>query len=367
MRTSEKYMKVLFIGHFHDGSGWTRAVSDLALACDYIGIDVVCRSIKLDKNIPPNKRIQELESKSTIGCDAVIQYVLPHFYEYNSDAGKNIGYFVGEGSNFSKIGWRYRARLMDEIWVPNRQLGKHIGVDYKVVHAAHDLSIYQERHKDFIEITDINIDSLKFYCIIDQVKRKNIEGLLEAFHSEFGTNEDVELTIKTSAKKEEFSKINNSICADLRKHRSKHLYKDILLITERLTDEQIQGLHQSLDCYISTSHGEAWNYPLADAIFHGNECIATNSEGHREYVPLSSGILVDGFWGPAKGTDSFPNYQTCDSNWFIPSINEIRKAMRQKYNERSFSKVRVRNKKQNRELINKFSYEAIGNRIKELI
>ena len=57
-------MKILYIGHYKEGSGWSNAAINNILALDSIGIDVVCRNIKLtnsENEVP--ERIKELEQK----------------------------------------------------------------------------------------------------------------------------------------------------------------------------------------------------------------------------------------------------------------------------------------------------------------
>ena len=40
-------MKVLYIGHYKEDSGWSRAAINNILALDAAGVNVVCRDIKL--------------------------------------------------------------------------------------------------------------------------------------------------------------------------------------------------------------------------------------------------------------------------------------------------------------------------------
>lgn len=367
--------KILYIGHFNEGSGWSRASTDLALACNYAGIDVVCRSVILNKDNGCHPAIQELCNKNTVGCTHVIQHVLPDFYEYNRGCGKNIGYFVGEGSSFVDCGWQYRCNLLDEIWVPNQQLKNSLQIckPIKIVHHAHDISRYSGRFNNMI-----NDNTYKFYTIIDFVNRKNLLALLKAYHIEFNNNENVSLVVKLSHSNmdskqvsQSFTKLNNAVCTQLRKYKSLQAYNKITAITDRIPEENIRALHHECDCYISLSHDEAWNYPLADAVFNGNETIASACGGHLEYIPKSSGILVGGSWEPAEGFDSLPNYQTCKSNWLVPSINEARLALRQKFNESQktpgFIELRRQKSIRNRKLVNDYCYDKIGNQIKDML
>ena len=42
-------MKVLYIGHYREGSGWGQAAIDYILAMDSVGIDVVPRAVNLNQ------------------------------------------------------------------------------------------------------------------------------------------------------------------------------------------------------------------------------------------------------------------------------------------------------------------------------
>ena len=37
-------MKVLYFGHYKEGTGWAQAAIDYILALDSVGVDVVCRN-----------------------------------------------------------------------------------------------------------------------------------------------------------------------------------------------------------------------------------------------------------------------------------------------------------------------------------
>ena len=77
-------MKVLFIGCYRDGTGWGQAAIDYILSMDHVGLDVVCRPLKLNQNnyeIP--ERVAELEKKPMRGANICIQNVLPHYLDYN--------------------------------------------------------------------------------------------------------------------------------------------------------------------------------------------------------------------------------------------------------------------------------------------
>ena len=45
-------MKVLYIGHYREGTGWGRAAIDYILSMDAAGIEVVPRAVKLNDRQP---------------------------------------------------------------------------------------------------------------------------------------------------------------------------------------------------------------------------------------------------------------------------------------------------------------------------
>ena len=72
-------MKILYIGHYKENGGWAQAATDLILALDSTGLDVVCRNVTLTQDkADVDPRILALERKSSDGCDYCIQHVLPH-------------------------------------------------------------------------------------------------------------------------------------------------------------------------------------------------------------------------------------------------------------------------------------------------
>ena len=51
-------MKVLYIGHFTEGTGWSKAARDNVKSLQSVGVDVVCRNISLSQN--SDKQIEEI-------------------------------------------------------------------------------------------------------------------------------------------------------------------------------------------------------------------------------------------------------------------------------------------------------------------
>ena len=182
-------MKVLYIGHYKEGTGWGHAAADYILAMDSVGIDVVCRSINLSgKQAEIPKRIEELEQKSIKGCDICIQHVLPHYMDYNGRFKKNIGLYATETDSFDRTTWAERINLMDEAWVINQQMvdasiRSGVTIPIKIIPHASDTDKFNKAYTKF-EIPQID-NTFVFYFVGELIRRKNLVALLKAFHIEF--------------------------------------------------------------------------------------------------------------------------------------------------------------------------------------
>lgn len=374
--------KVLMIAHFREQSGWGQASRDYLNAMDSVGIDVVPRTVKLGLPSPQmSDRFLELEKKSVEGCTVCIQHVLPHLLDYN-DNYKNIALFATETDSFKYSKWPSKINTMDEAWVINQDMiqtcyNSGINIPIKVVNHARPLEIYDNTYPK------LNIEPLKdtfvFYFIGDLIRRKNLTALVRAFHTEFSRNEPVSLVIKTSkfgASSQECTQIVtdmiNKIKVNLKLYKNIYDYKSEVIITDHLSEEQIYQLHNTCDCMVVPSYGEAWCLPAHDALGFGKPVIGTNTTGLKDLIidnsllPLSrNGLLVESMQDDVFGmTDTFDDIFTAREKWDIINVHRLRIAMRNMYEGKTFYKILSQNAKKS---VERFSYEKIGNRIKELL
>jgi len=373
-------MKVLYIGCYRDGTGWAQAATDYILSMDSAGIDVVPRPLKLNANDPPlPNRILELEKKDSLGSDICIQHVLPHMMDYNARFKKNIGLYASETSNFSGSNWARKINCMDEAWVINEQMvdaAKESGVNVpiKIVPHATNFSKFESNHKK-ISIPNIK-NSFVFYFIGEMNNRKNLAAFIKAFHLEFDPNEPVSILIKSNRygmSPEECAMEIKNVCdkikLSLKKYKNIEDYKEDLIITDYLSEQELYGLHRACDCFVMPSYGEAWSIPAFDAMGFGKTPICSNTGGMADYLG-GAGILVAGRWEPVFGMgDTFEDLFTGEENWYSVDINELRKAMRKMYEMRSEqeSDKYAKMKRSGLSQAMKYSHENIGKLIKELL
>jgi glycosyltransferase involved in cell wall biosynthesis len=365
-------MKVLIISNFRDNSGWSFAAQDYALAMDAAGIDVVIRTIKLnpvDGEVHP--RIEELEKKSDKNCDVVIQKVLPHMMSYNGNFKKNIGLFVTETSHFKNSSWPSYLNIMDEIIVPSNGC-KEACHNSRIIKPVHVIPEPYDDDKFSLgyEPFDLGLpeDNFKFYFIGENIKRKNLVALIQAYHIEFKPWEPVELVIKTSIpgkNEDESEKIINEFINKIKYHlklyNNLNKYHGETIILGRLSNNDIMKLHAACHCYVAPSYGEAWNRGCFDALAFGNPVLATKGCGMDDYLPQE--FRVNSKKVPAIGAiDSFGELLVSNEEWNEIDLLGLMSKMRDVYeNYQGWKQIAVNTN------LDRFTYKSVGQQIKKIL
>tara|TARA_Y100000361_G_scaffold151572_1_gene169230 strand:+ start:295 stop:1398 length:1104 start_codon:yes stop_codon:yes gene_type:complete len=366
-------MKVLFITHLREQSDWSRTAIDYINAMESAGIDVVVRDVCLnpanrDSKVPMN--IAGLEWKPIDDCDVCIQNVLPHLISYSDRFAKNIAMFSVEASTLKDSFWFKPLEMMDEIWVNNNELRTNLigdGINAKVrfVPPPSDTDSLKSDQKLLEDNT------FKFYYIGEILDSSNLESLLKCFHSEFSPTEPVSLTINstTVASPESISssidRLSEKVKTSLRLYPASDRYAKENIITNQLNRDGILALHNSCDCFVSTSHGVSWSRPAFEAMALGKTPILPGTMGNVDFISdsLDTGVLVGGSYDICtSSTPPFPELQTGKEVWFSVSESEFRSWMRHYYNQRD--KI---DRSAGLKRAKDFSQKNIGNKIKEIL
>lgn len=362
-------MKVLYISNYSEISGYSQAATDYILALDRVGVDVVCRPLIITgRRKKPCQRIVELENKSSMGCDIVIQHTLPHMMHFNGDFKKNIAIYASETDSIKHTVWPKRLNCMDEVWVINNQMkdaAKSSGVNkpIQVVPHTNDSCLFEQSYDPIQELKVLKDDGkFLFYFIGEPIRRKNLSALIKAFHLEFDRLEPVELIIKTSGNQEEAVQYCEKVRASLKLGQK---LKSEFLITKQLSDQEMLRLHNSCDCLVAPSFGEAWHIPAATAMGFGKTPIVTGWSGFPDYLSDNEGWLVDYRLEPVCGVmDGFQDLYTGRELWASIDVIHLRNCMRQCYENRTLRKQKSLNGiKRSYD----FSYESVGNLMKGLL
>jgi glycosyltransferase involved in cell wall biosynthesis len=370
-------VKVLYIGHYKEKSGWGQAARDYILAMDSVGIDVVPRALKLgNPSATLPARLLELEQKSPLSSTICVQHVLPHYMKYDSSFQKNIGFFVAETSNIKYTSWPGHLNLMDEVWVPCNSMirdGFSNGITKPMKLVPHTFNM-EEYQKPYPKLNLPITNKFTFYFIGEFNRRKHISALIKAFHTEFTINEPVELVLKVNKYgtnpeqlANEIKGFCNSIKDGLKLYKDPSRYKPEIIITVDISREDILRLHSTCDCFVAPSYGEAWCIPAWEAMAMGKLVITSATGGMLDYIDAErNGFLVGGSMEPVFGqVDTFEEFGTAREKWFDISTHRFMDNMRRVYELPRTRKAEIGCEAHMSAF--KYGYEPIGNLIKGLL
>lgn len=367
-------IKVLYIGNWMDGTGWGNAGAQAILALDSAGVDVVPRAITFNgfagrNNVHP--RILELQDNSLKNIDVCIQHTLPELYVYNNKF-KNIARFESETNDLKYSLWPKYINLLDEAWVPNQQayiaaISSGVIKPLKIAHHCIDISKYEKVEK-VATITELN-HSFNFCFIGELTSRKNISALLTAFHIEFHPSENVNLFLKlnipgipSEAVVEQINKVNSKVTEGL---RIRNKYKDPVIVTGMLPENQLHSIMKQCHCFVCSSNGEAWCIPALEAMALGMRVIYPKDSGISEFAK-DTGFTFNTTETPCTGIDTLPDLQTAFDTWNTPNINDLCMKMRHAYI--AYQNVEKKDWSSHPKIeAARFDYKEIGKKLKELL
>lgn len=332
-------MKVYYISNVFDGTGWSHAAISYMLALDAAGIEVVSRHIKLNDvqgEVP--EKILEFESRNPRGSDIVIQNLLPHHMDRAAGI-KNVGLCFLETSNCKVSSWPSKLNTMDAIITSNGQgatamKDSGVNTDLFVFGIPCDPKKYEIKVEPF-KFPGLE-DTFKFYFIGESVRRKNIAALIKAFELEFSPNEPVSLVLKVSYPGVNSQQAQQNLKQFIQEIRNglkiRRQQSNILTITSRLSEVELNRLHQTCDCFVMPSFGESWSIPAQDAMGFGRPVITTEGIGTNEFVDNENGWLIPSFDVPAFGfNETFGDIHTGVELVKEISIPKLRQAMREAF------------------------------------
>jgi glycosyltransferase involved in cell wall biosynthesis len=361
----------LFIGPYRQNDGWGLASKDYLLSLLYYNDNITSHPLYLANNIAKNipNAIVQSEQRKYQKYGAIIQHTLP-FSMTKKYGAKNIGLLFLENQKFNSDSV-FNLNSMDEIWVSSNLEKKSLidgGVTTPIKKASHAIDTEGLKKIDHsMKFSKDLENTYKFYVIGEYIQRKNIKDIITAFHLEFDITEPVSLVIKTSLSGTKPKDLNLAIknqCKQIKDSlRIRKKYHEEIIITERLSTEQLNCLHHLCDCFVMASYGEAFCRPIAEALCHNNYCILSSNLGINEDLDSEDFGLIDCYPQPVildnpsyiGDMDIYNGYEV----WYHPSITSLREKMRHAFE----TKPQVEGSK----YINKFSYQTVGNRLCQLL
>jgi glycosyltransferase involved in cell wall biosynthesis len=332
-------MNVIYISVFTDGTGYSQAACETALALDAAGATVSCGDCSFVGGHPTPAGMEKLLGRRLEHCDVLIQHLPPPLMSYCGEAGLNVGVFYGETHPLPQS-WVRRANTMDVVVASSTKNAWRMhesGVrNVRAAPVPCDTTRYERSVKPLELLKPLKDQGLfLFYTVCEVSKRKNLEGLLRAFYAEFRPEEPVRLVLKASVPglpPDQSTRAVEQLLADVRAQCGLRRPPQELVLSGRLTDDQVLGLHAAGDVYVSASYAEGWNLPAFDAMAMGRTPVVTDCGGPGAFIDAGTGWLVPTRPEPVYGERSaFPELFTGRALWDAPDLTELRRAMRAAY------------------------------------
>lgn len=367
-------MKVLYTGALFDSSGYAEAARNYVSALiDCADIELSVQSVSFESwktNLEGfQQKVQPYLGRNIGRPDVHIIHLTPeNFPRFKLPGVKTIGMTVWETDRLPDS-WIALCNSVNEIWVPcdwNVEVFKKSGVQVPITKVPHCVNT-----KEFETVTNvesisqqINPTRFNFYSIFQWSARKNPEGLLRAYLSEFNSSDNVNLILKTYQLNNSAQDKQSTIDAIQRVKFDLQLTNlpPILLIHGGLSRDEILTIHNCCDCFVLPHRAEGWGVPHFEALAMGKPVIATGYGGNLEYMQLANSWMLSFFMTPVAGMGR-ATYNG-KMNWAEPNLENLKDQMRQAYTDRELTKSKGQAGKLK---VQEFDLQKVGSRIVKLL
>ncbi|NIN68091.1 MAG: glycosyltransferase [Anaerolineae bacterium] len=341
-------MKVLYKADFTSPSGYSRAARAHARALIEAGVDVLCEDLKHDIASIELDEFWSVELPRRVGrherAPIALWHHTPEYYQ-PSPAQLNVGLVAWETSEAPKYdiptarhNWTKQLNKMHAVWtfsqaakraLEKAQVERPIDVtphpiDHSIYHPGDDgAGVLYGPDREPLD------DHFKFLSVFQWHARKDPYSLILAYLSEFHPDEKTALVLKTYVNKTgDIQSVLGQLERIKKGTRLPHDYARIFVVPSVLSDQEMAELYRSVDCYVSTSRGEGFCLPAAEALACGVPVIVPGASSFKDYVTENVGYLVKTHEEPVYGMPQLPWYYSTQ-NWHRTDILDLRRRMRE--------------------------------------
>lgn len=364
-----KIKGIKYIGPIFDNSGYAKAARQNILALYGLGVPITLAPITFEKARPDlgeDGAILESLDRKKIEYNVVIMHCTPEFYSRYREEGKlNVGYTIWETTKLHPAWKDYINNNVDGLFVGcewNVKVFKDSGVTVPIFNAPHCISTEGLAEAKPFDVKGVDKSTFMYYSIFQWTERKSPLDLIKAYWQAFPNNEDVALVLKTyrSDYSDNEKEAIRTTIRRLKKVCPADNYPPIYLISDMLTEDEINGLHVRGDCYASLDRGEGFGLSPFQAGAVGNPIIVTGFGGTTEYAKPNNSYLVDYVEIPVFGMPWSPWYKL-EQNWAQASPAHAVEHMKCVFENQEEAKTKGQKLKSYIE--ENFSLEVIGNKL----
>lgn len=334
-------MRLKYISH-RDHTGYAQAAAALVNALQCTGLQVLWTAIQQAAQVPP---------PAVWRPDAVIVHTVPEHFaseaqrERAAGAGLVIGHTVWETDRLPAH-WPALINGMDAVIVPtewNRDVFRQSGVTVPILVTPHVPQALQPALPQDVRFMRQRFPALAgrlvFYSIGAWQQRKGMDRLVAAFCDAFSANDPVALLIKSTPFDQDRSLRESGAPQHIPSHQqlaalvqqaqahAGHAVAPIQLLTEDLSEADVQAVHALGDCFVSLNRGEGWGLGAFDAARLGKPIVTTGWGGPLAFLDAQSAHLVPARLVPVNMDVPGTSYRP-DQHWAEPSHADAVAALR---------------------------------------
>jgi glycosyltransferase involved in cell wall biosynthesis len=255
--------------------------------------------------------------------------------------------------------YREPLSLIDEFWAPTRFLYEAMRTvapdSVRVTHMPLPIRTFTEVAP--LEKSALGIDGrFLFYFSFDflsVMKRKNPEGIINAYLDAFEERDGAALLIKSIngiQRPEELQRLSEAT-------RGR---KDVHVVDEFVSPHLSAALMATADCYVSLHRSEGYGLTLAEAMAMGKPVVATGYSGNLDFMNHENSLLIPFSLVPVgDGAEGYP----ASSMWAEPDHAASVAALQRILQDRTWAKNLGDAGRQH--VAREFSFEVVGGRMRE--
>ncbi len=314
------------LGHFRYPSGLQVAASNLVASLERVGRHVSVR------DVPTNVATDLVGRDGFLGTHpypVTISQLPPEPFAADSypRAGLHmhpdryrIGYWYWEAEQVPGH-WRKHARWLHELWAPTRFIGTVLrgAMPMPVVDMLAGMRMPPVVHlpRAHFGLPDNRFLFLFVFDMCSSAQRKNPFAVVEAFRRAFRPDEPVALAIKVSR--------GGHNPPALERLRAQCAAAGAHLIDATLAHDEVFGLMNCCDAYVSLHRSEGYGLTMAEAMALGKPVIATGYSGNLDFMTEENSLLVS--HARTRVVESDAVYQR-GWTWAEPSVEHAAALMR---------------------------------------
>jgi len=311
-------VKVRYICHAGQDTGYGRAATELALALVEAGVDLDLAPLSRPWSF--SGRAEALAKRVECSwplhgdpdADVTIVHTMPmDCWTAQQDAAESgevgggpwIAYTTWEGVDFPPHvgGSLFATGAFADVWVPSSAT-QDAFLNGDVPHGVFVLPHTFKPDDRPIARRAGGEDVFRFAYIGAWTTRKNPHGLIRAFAATFAPTEPVELVIHSPGVSLEM--FTAALVATGLEQRD---MPRVRLSGKHVSDEVMRQMHHQYDCFVTATRGEAWNLPAFEAMLAGRMVIAPGGMGHDDFLFEDPDVL------PFGGEDSITSARRVSS------------------------------------------------------